>query len=229
MKLGVLLPTFRERAQDAFDAADAAHDAGLDGVFAFDHLWPLGAPTRPALAPFPVLAAVAARHALVVGPLVARVGLASTAHLVAQFATLGELAPGRVIAALGTGDHLSEAENRAYGLPYATATERRGELASALEALTTSFEVWCGGGSVLTNQVARHHGVVLNLWGASSATVRDEAAAGPVSWAGRLGEDAGATLDAMEEAGATWAVSSEPSKIAAMKEWRRARGTHYGL
>ena len=60
MKLGVILPTFRDSAEDAFRAAALADERGLDGVFAFDHLWPIGDRERPALAPFPLLAAVAA-------------------------------------------------------------------------------------------------------------------------------------------------------------------------
>ena len=42
MKLGVLLPTFRYGADDAFAFAAHAVDAGVDGLFAYDHLWPRG-------------------------------------------------------------------------------------------------------------------------------------------------------------------------------------------
>ena len=130
MRLGVLLPTFRDDASDALDRARHASELGLDGVFAYDHLWPMGQPSRPALAPFPILAAVARRHAdLVVGPLVARVGLVGTSHLVEQFRTLAALAPGRVIATLGSGDRLSADENRAYGLSELGAHERRALIA----------------------------------------------------------------------------------------------------
>ena len=58
----------------------------------------------------------------------ARVGLVPDAVLAAQFTALARLAPGRVIAGLGTGDRLSEEENRAYGIPFAPAAERRAEL-----------------------------------------------------------------------------------------------------
>jgi len=68
VKLGVLLPTFRNGASDALAFADRAVEAGIDGLFAYDHLWPMGSPTRPSLAPFAVLAAVARRHDVVVGP-----------------------------------------------------------------------------------------------------------------------------------------------------------------
>ena len=59
IKLGVVLPSFRPTAADALDVARQADDAGIDGVFCYDHLWPMGRPDRPALAPFPLLAAVA--------------------------------------------------------------------------------------------------------------------------------------------------------------------------
>ncbi|HEY5104725.1 MAG TPA: LLM class flavin-dependent oxidoreductase, partial [Acidimicrobiales bacterium] len=152
MKLGVLLPTFRDNADDAFTTAREAEDAQLDGVFAYDHLWPMGSPERPSLAPFPVLASVAAQcPRLFVGPLVSRVGLFSTATLVEQYLTLEALAPRRVIAALGTGDKLSAAENTAYGLVYASADTRRELLKETIVALAPSIEVWCGAGSDKTN------------------------------------------------------------------------------
>ena len=54
MNVGVLLPTFRDSAHDALATAAEAASHSLDGVFAYDHLWPMGQPERPALAPFPV-------------------------------------------------------------------------------------------------------------------------------------------------------------------------------
>ena len=90
MRLGILLPTFRSAPRDALAAADDAARRGLDGVFAYDHLWPMGSPERPALAPFEVLAAVAERQpALVVGPLVARVDEAALAALLGALARAG--------------------------------------------------------------------------------------------------------------------------------------------
>jgi hypothetical protein len=223
VKLGVLLPTFREGPNDALLAAHRAEEAFLDGVFAFDHLWPIGERERPSLAPFPVLAAVASQcPSLTVGPLVARVGLVSTSILVERFVTLEALAPRRVIAALGTGDELSEDENLAFGLDYQPARERRELLADAMRALSPAMEVWCGAGATATNAVAREFGVTLNLWGVPPAMVSEAAKDGPVNWAGPLGRDASKTLDALEAAGATWAVSSESSRIEELSEWRRA-------
>jgi alkanesulfonate monooxygenase SsuD/methylene tetrahydromethanopterin reductase-like flavin-dependent oxidoreductase (luciferase family) len=222
VKLGVLLPTFREGAEDALAVALEAERVGLEGVFAFDHLWPMGSPRRPALAPFPVLAAVAARHpSLCVGPLVARVGLVATSKLVDQLTTLAALAPGQVIAALGTGDKFSEAEQVAYGLGHLSADQRRHLLGEAIDALAPLMSVWCGAGSPRTNQLARDRGVVINLWGAAPEAVRELSLSGPVSWAGPLGEDVDAMLGELEGAGATWAVAAAPLQLEAMRAWRR--------
>lgn len=223
MKLGVLLPTFNERAETAFEMADAAQAAGLDGVFAYDHLWPMGSPERPSLAPFPILAAIAARtSSLVLGPLVARVGLVATEVLVEEFTTLERLAPGRVIAALGTGDKLSEAEMVAYDRGGLSADDRRRLLEAAILALREHLPVWCGAGSRATNELARRLGVVINLWDADAATLRDVAATGPVCWAGPLRTGASATLDAIAAAGATWAVVGPPFRLDELGEWRGA-------
>lgn len=224
MKLGVLLPTFRDNAEDALVVANEVERAQLDGVFAYDHLWPMGSPERPSLAPFPVLARVAAQcPSLYVGPLVSRVGLFSTSKLVEQYVTLDTLAPGRVIAALGTGDKLSADENMAYGLLYESAATRRGLLQETIVALAPAIEVWCGAGSEKTNELARELGVALNLWGASAAFVRDAASSGAVTWAGTLGDDPAALLDDLCAAGASWVVAAPPFQIEVLREWRQVR------
>ena len=113
-RAGVVLPTFRDTPEDALAAAESAVAAGIDGLFCYDHLWPLGQPERPALAPFPLLGALAARYGQrrddsgpYFGTLVARIGLVPSAVLAAEFRALAALAPGRVIAGLGTGDRLA--------------------------------------------------------------------------------------------------------------------------
>ena len=53
IRTGVVLPTFRETPDDALEAARLAFASGVDGVFCYDHIWPMGEPDRPALAPFP--------------------------------------------------------------------------------------------------------------------------------------------------------------------------------
>ncbi len=223
MKLGVLLPTFEVGAEPAFSFAAEAAGAGLDGVFAYDHLWPMGSPERPSLAPFPVLCAIARRHEqLVVGPLVARVGLVATSHLVEEFMTLAALAPGRVIAALGTGDKLSAAENDAYGLAPLGADQRRELLRETATALRASMPVWFGGGAAATNELARDLGVEINLWNATPERLAVVGQSGPVNWAGPVPADLDGTLSSLARAGATWAVLSPPVNISQLGEWRRA-------
>ena len=42
IRTGVVLPTFRDTPDAAFAAAAEAVDAGIDGLFCYDHIWPLG-------------------------------------------------------------------------------------------------------------------------------------------------------------------------------------------
>ena len=227
MKVGVLLPTFQTSAEPALEAAQRAVDAGLDGVFAYDHLWPMGSPQRPALAPFPVLASIAARHeSLVVGPLVARVGLVSTHHLVAAFTTLAIVAPGRVIAAIGTGDRLSADENLAYGLPSLDAASRRALLAETAHELSGWMPVWFGAGAPATNALARELGVTVNMWNATVGAVEDQAGEGPVSWAGPVPSPSSRTADLLDDlarAGASWAVLGADLDLGLFREWRASK------
>ncbi len=222
MKLGVLLPTFRDGAADALSFATHAVEAGVDGLFAYDHLWPMGSPTRPSLAPFSLLAAVARRHeTVIVGPLVARVGLVGTSHLVEEFLTLERVAPSRVICALGSGDKLSAAENEAYDIPRRSADERRALMAATARELSDRMPVWFGAGNDETNRVAREVGATINLWDASPERVREMTTSGEVSWAGPTSTDLAATLSAVRDAGATWAVFAPDVDVEVLRQWRQ--------
>ena len=221
MRVGILLPTFRDDATDAFDMAQRAAESGLDGVFAYDHLWPMGQPHRPALTPFPVLAAVSARvPSIMLGPLVARVGLVAPEHLVQQFRTLGALAPGRVMAPLGTGDRLSAEENRAYGIAYPSANERQDLLARVARELRNEFEVWIGAGASRTNEIARELGVVLNVWNKSVTEIDSAITSGAWNWAGNARDDIDVQLSELQHAGATWAVFSPSAPVKEIAAWR---------
>ena len=221
MRVGILLPTFRDDASDAFAMAQRAAESGLDGVFAYDHLWPMGQPQRPALTPFPVLAAVADRvPSIMVGPLVARVGLVSPELLVEQFRTLGALAPGRVLAPLGTGDRLSAEENRAYGIAYPSAAERQDLLEYVARELRDDFEVWIGAGASRTNEIARELGVTLNVWNKSVVEIDDAITSSLWNWAGNAHEDIETQLSELQQAGATWAVFSPTAPVEQIAAWR---------
>jgi hypothetical protein len=233
VKLGVLLPLFRSSTDDALAAADLAANLGVDGVFAYDHLYPIGHPERPALRPFPVLAAVAARHEVAIAPLVARVGLVDDATLVGEFTALHTLAPGRTIAALGLGDQLSAAEHARYGISLAPLAERRARLhAIALELAALEMPVWVGGSGPTAIGLARALGAAVNCWAVTPERVAALASDGEVTWAGDLpsGVDEMARhLEALAAAGATWCVSTyqtrteDLARAAALVGWSRSR------
>ena len=113
-------------------AAEAAVAAGVDGVFCYDHLWPMGQPERPALAPFPLLGALATRFAPSRGDgarpvLRARWSPASVSCPTTCWPPSSGARPGWPPAGsspgLGTGDRLSADENRAYGIPFHPAAD----------------------------------------------------------------------------------------------------------
>src|SRR5688572_9181260 len=82
IRLGVTLPVFASRPDTALAVAERAEAVGLDGVFVFDHLWPMNAPSRPALYGPAVLAAVAMRtERITLGTLVTRVAVRPWADL----------------------------------------------------------------------------------------------------------------------------------------------------
>jgi alkanesulfonate monooxygenase SsuD/methylene tetrahydromethanopterin reductase-like flavin-dependent oxidoreductase (luciferase family) len=237
MKTGVVLPTFRNEPDEAFDVAARALRAGVDGVFAYDHLWPMGNPERPAFAPFPLLARIARNFpTLHVGTLVARIGLVDDATLLSQFDALEAITPNHVIAAIGTGDKLSKHENDAYGIPFDPPEERRAHLSAVAQALTAKgIEVWIGGGARPTVALAEHLGVALNMWGASPDQVRDQATRSTVTWAGTVGqhasdansddsENARRMLRAAEAAGATWGVMGWPVDLEVLGDVSRWPG-----
>ncbi len=211
----MLLPIFQERADAALDAAERAERVGIDGVFCYDHLWPIGQPGRPALAPFPVLALVAARtRRVAVGTLVARVGLVPDAVLLTELAALATIAPGRVVAGMGTGDRLSAGENTAYGLDFEPAEVRRARLGRCVRAAKDlGLTVWIGGGGTETRRVALEEGVALNMWEASPAEVRRESAVCEVTWGGAASGALEPTVARLAESGATWAVFAWPVDV----------------
>jgi alkanesulfonate monooxygenase SsuD/methylene tetrahydromethanopterin reductase-like flavin-dependent oxidoreductase (luciferase family) len=219
MKVGVTLPQFADEADPALEAARRAEALGLDGVFCFDHLWPMGQPGRPALAAVPLLGALAAATTTIaIGSLVARIGLLPDEVLVSVVGSLSSLSRGRFIAGIGTGDHLSQAENEAYGIPFESAAERRAHLARVASASRDlGIPVWIGGGRPETVAVARDLAVAVNLWGAPPSRVAELVATGlEVTWGGPVGETVGeatAALDEVSGAGATWAVCAWPDSL----------------
>lgn len=209
MKVGITLPQFREDAEAAIEAARAAEAGGLDGVFAFDHLWPIGRPDRPAVHGLALLGALAVEtERVVLGSLVARVGLFPDVVLVNALRTVWRMCGGRFVAGLGVGDHLSRAENEAFGVPYPPAHERVASMVECCRELRAAgVPVWVGGLSPRVQEVAVAEADALNLWGVDAARVAGVRGV-EVTWAGQVGPEINLAshLRALQDAGATWAV-----------------------
>ena len=228
VRVGVTLPQFRYDAETAITAARSAEALGLDGVFVFDHLWPIGQPDRPVIASLPLLGALAAETSRVaVGTLVMRVGLMPDEVLVSELLRVHEMSGGRLVAGLGTGDRLSAEENRAYGIDYPPAGQRRESLARCgAELAGAGCPVWVGAGAVVapaTREVAVRIGAAVNVWDTGTAAVADEPEL-EVTWGGPIaGGPKGVTTRVQElaDAGATWVVCAWPESLEDVADARR--------
>ena len=191
MKLGVTLPQFRHDAEAAIAVARRAEAAGLDGVFVFDHLWPLGQRMRPALHSLTLLGALAAEtDRIALGPLVARVGLVPDAVLVHGLVSLHRMVGDRLIAALGTGDSLNREENEAYGVPFLPVADRLASLTGCCRALRDAgVTTWVGGRSVAVREAAAEADG-WNGWGTDADTFAADVAGVPsgpaLTWGGQI-------------------------------------------
>ena len=191
MLTGVTLPQFRHDAEAALETAKRAEAAGLAGVFVFDHLWPLGQRMRPALHCLTLLGALAGEtERVVLGPLVARVGLVPDAVLLHSLVSLHRILGDRLIAALGTGDSLNREENEAYGVPFLPVADRLSSLVGCCRALREAgVTTWVGGRSKAVREAAAEADG-WNGWGTDAATfASDTAEVAPgraLTWGGQI-------------------------------------------
>ena len=236
MRVGITLPQFREDPEPALATARRAEEAGLDGVFVFDHLWPMHQPERPALHSMTLLGALAGEtDRVTLGPLVARVGLVPDAVLVHALVTMHRMIGERFVAGLGTGDSHNRDENVAYGVPFRPKAERLHALIECCGRLRTAgVRVWVGGGSADVRAVAGEWADEWNAWGGDLALFEERAAtvSVPANWGGQVlvartpeeaadklarhgtrpglvhgtVDDLAAHLRALAAAGATWAI-----------------------
>ena len=224
MKVGITLPQFRDDADAALAAAGRAEALGIDGVFVFDHLWPMGQPGRPAISSGPLLGALAASTSTIsLGTLVARIGLLPDEVLFDVLCGVDAISGGRLVAGIGTGDRLSREENDAYGIPFEHADIRRQRLeAVAFAVVGAGIPVWIGGGRPEMVDLARATGAAVNVWQVGADRVIPLVAQGvEVTWGGPVGdtvEEASAMLAAVAAAGATWAVCAWPDSIDVVAE-----------
>jgi alkanesulfonate monooxygenase SsuD/methylene tetrahydromethanopterin reductase-like flavin-dependent oxidoreductase (luciferase family) len=221
--LAVTLPQFNVDPGPALEACRDAHRVGFGGAFVFDHLWPLGAPTRPALECWTLLAAVAAEvggraGGFRVGTLVTRAGLRAPALVARMAATVGQVAGVPPIVAVGRGDLGNRDENRAFGLPFGGAAERSRAVEDTVAALrgllagSPAPEVWVGGTGPSGRELAGRLADAWNGWGLTP----EELAAG-LTAVRRAAAEAG--RDPATVAG-TWGgqvlVAPEPAEAEAM-------------
>jgi len=240
VSVGIALPSFVGDPEIPIRVARAAEEAGLDGVFAYDHVWRGDPPNRrPALECFALLGAVAAETAHVaLGPLVARATLRPPATLANSLATVQRVSHGRLIAGIGAGDAQSRAENEAFGLDFGTLSDRLGALHDAVRAsIGQGFPVWIGGRATQTREiVAIADG--WNAWGPppdafvrEAALVREVAPNATFSWGGLARpheEGAGPLADRLRpyvDAGAGWVIigpvdASDPTNATVLGEVR---------
>ena len=126
--MALTLPSFHRDPAVALSVAVAADEAAnIDAIFAYDHLFRVGADgsRRPSLECFALLSAVAMNTKRVaIGSLVTRATLRAPGTLAASFATLRRLAGDRVIAGIGAGDHESLVEHAAFGIAFDALAER---------------------------------------------------------------------------------------------------------
>ena len=191
MRIGISLPQFRHDAEATVEVARRAEAGGLDGVFVFDHMWPMGQRMRPALHSTTLLGALAAEtDRVVLGTLVARIGLLPDAVLVHSLVTLHRMTGGRLIAALGTGDSLNREENDAYGVPFAPVADRVASVVDCCRRLRAAgVTTWIGGRSPAVRMAAANADG-WNGWGIDVATWAEEAAGvphgGELTWGGQV-------------------------------------------
>ncbi|MDQ3957775.1 MAG: LLM class flavin-dependent oxidoreductase [Actinomycetota bacterium] len=204
VRVGVTLPQFTADGAVFRDGVARAESLGFDSVWAFDHLWPLGAKHRPLLEGWTSLAwAAATTERMTVGTLVTRSTLRLPAVLARMAATVSAVAPGRLCVAIGSGDAASRAENLAFGLPYWSGADRMDQLESTVEVLHRAredapvdvhddftqvsglpaapgprdYSIWVAGRSVAALDIAGRLGDGWNAWAASPEEFTDAAAA----------------------------------------------------
>ncbi len=241
MKLGLTLPSFRDGPEAAFAVARAAESAGLDAVFAFDHLYRLSreGERRPALELLTMLGALAVEtDRIAVGSLVARATLRPAASLAAGLDTVARIAGSdRLLATIGAGDHESRLENESFGLRFGTMQDRLRALEAAVVATRDhGYPVWVGGTSTAVRALAARHADGWNFWGgdfgrfARFATEVRAAAVRPgfvVSWGGLVvldESDAAAAKKAERLGHAPGTIVGGPDTVARELRARAAAG-----
>lgn len=195
--VGLTLPSFVRDVGEVLEVVRAAQDAGLDGVFGYDHLFRVAADGthRPALESTALLGVVAAASTRIrIGILVTRASLRPAALTSLTLATVSRISGARLIGAIGAGDGESEDENERFGIAFGSIDDRLADLRAAVRATRDrGFPVWVGGVHPGVRAIAAADADGWNRWGGpvdrfavAVAEVRASAARSPFtcSWGG---------------------------------------------
>lgn len=164
MRVGLTLPQFSADAHAMVDAARRAEAEGLDAVFAYDHYPRTGRPE--ALHGLTMLGALAiATERILLGTLVARIGVVPDGVLISAIRTANRLAGGHFVAGIGVGDKESDIEDEALGITRPPLDERFVRLEHVATTLRDDgIEVWIGGRGRRAATLSAAIGVGRNLW-----------------------------------------------------------------
>lgn len=196
--VSLTVPQFSTDPSHMLALAARANEFGLKGLFAFDHLVPLGDPSRPVFESTSTLGALGGFSAVTIGSLVLRVTLRPPEVTAAVAATLEAIAPGRVVLGLGIGDSMSAEEARRFGQSLPSLKVRLRLLAETIAAVRSTapkVPIWVGGRHRQLRALAARLGDGWNAWGADVAELAEEAAevrelagerAFTVSWGGTI-------------------------------------------
>jgi alkanesulfonate monooxygenase SsuD/methylene tetrahydromethanopterin reductase-like flavin-dependent oxidoreductase (luciferase family) len=234
--VSLTLPQFETSFSRIRELCRLAEEIGLQGVFAFDHLVPIGDPMRPVLEGAVTLGAVAGLRpaGLRVGSLVLRATLRAPVITGAIAATLATVGAAPVIG-IGIGDRLSAEEARRYGMSQPDLSDRLDLLAQTVAEVrrqAPAATVWIGGRHPLVEEYARAHADGWNLWGAGPGELAAAAAVGGsgrdfrISWGGAvvLAPDREALAAELRRRGALapGAIAGTPEEVAAALNQRAA-------
>ncbi len=227
IRVGVVAPVFIGDPNRTLEVARRAESAGLDGVFVNDHLLPLRDRNGPVLSALVMLGAMAsALTRCAVGSLVLRIGNVPDVAVVQAAETLLCLAPDRVIFGLGLGDAMSNAEDRAFGMPRSPLAERRAalrKLCTTLRGMDPAPKVWVAGASPGAIEIASEAGG-WNGWCVTPERVAEVAelvsASTMLTWAGRFSPTEGGHRSERT----SWLHAERPEFVAAAAEGREVIG-----
>ena len=185
-------------------ASRRAEELGFDGVYVFDHLFPLGNPDRPIFEGFVALGAVAAAtNRITIGTLVVRAPIRPAWTTAKAAWSAQAISGGRLTLGLGAADSMSRPEFEAYGLPFGSVTERIDSVCQTIAALHAPElqlpgfappKTWIGGRSAVVRSLAAEIADGWNAWGGNaerlateSAEIREQAGRPfEVSWGGQV-------------------------------------------